>query len=70
MLSIAQMLVSDNSHRLVVNTMSANTNATNAFESGSRYFSSVVEMAEARSAVNGEPDLATTVIFLILMDCQ
>ena len=62
-LSINHTLVADSCHRLAVKIISANTKATKAFDNGNRYFSSVVESAEACSVdePDGEPDLATAV---------
>jgi len=70
MLSIIQTLVADSSHRLAVNSISSNTTATNALDSGNRYFSSVVESTEACVSDTGEPDLVTDCLFLVRTICQ
>jgi len=69
-LSISQILVADNCQRLAVNTMSSSTKATNAFDSGKRYFSSVVDRAEACVSDTEEPDLVTDFDFLMHMTCR
>jgi len=70
MLSITQTLVADNCQRLAVKTINAKTKATNALDNGKRYFSRVVESAEACSEAIGEPDLATSLIILIRRVCR
>lgn len=67
-LSITQTVVAENDHRLAVNTISSNTIATNALDNGNRYFSSVVERAEAWMSDSGEPDLVTNFYFLWRMN--